>query len=115
MGVDGHESKEGYKIIDINVQMHQQKLSKINQQLCSILAKATTPFIVIEYPNQNQENIQLLNLANFQQGQHVYHGRLFQYANPRNKETIKFIKNMEKEFTKITKLNNQCYAKFYLY
>jgi hypothetical protein len=42
-------------------------------------------------------------------------GKIYQYCNPRNKDTIKLLKNVEKEFQKLGKLNNQCALKLSLY
>ena len=40
---------------------------------------------------------------------------MFQFANPKNKDTIKLIRNLDKEFQKITKLKNHCNLKVSLY
>lgn len=42
-------------------------------------------------------------------------GRVYQYGNPKGKETIKMMKNVEKEFQKISKLNNTASLKIQLY
>jgi hypothetical protein len=42
-------------------------------------------------------------------------GRLYQYCNPRGKDTVKLLKNLEKEFQRVGKLNNILNAKLSLY
>ncbi len=41
--------------------------------------------------------------------------RVYQYGNPKGKDTIKLFKNVEKEFQKISKLNNTASLKIQLY
>ena len=70
---------------------------------------------MILLPIQNLNQLQLLNLNNFEQGHLVHNDKLYHYANPKSKETIKFVKNIEKEFQKLTKLNNNCAIKLHIY
>ena len=83
-----------------------------------MLGKTSTPFIVIEYPNYNQPHKpELFNFKNkdYETNYLQTQNKLVQYANPKNKETIKLIKNSEKEFQKINKLKNICLLKVSLY
>lgn len=48
-------------------------------------------------------------------GNHHHQGKVYGYANPKNKDTIKLIKNLEKEFQKVTKLKNSLNLKLNLY
>ena len=93
------------------------QLTKINHELCAALSKTSLPFIVVEYPSLELENIQVFNFKgkDYEFGYHSHHGKLYQFANPRNKDTIKLIKNTEKEMQKITKLKNSCSFKLSLY
>jgi len=63
------------------------------------------------------ENIDIFDFKrkDYECGYHLNNNKLYQFANPRNKDTIKLIKNIEKEFQKLTKLNNTANFKLSLY
>jgi UV DNA damage repair endonuclease len=93
------------------------QLNKLNQEYCTLLGKTVMPFLVIEYAQTNLDNIEIFNFKgkDCESGFARANNKLYQFANPKNKDTIKFIKNVEKEFQKVTKLNNNANLKLSLY
>ena len=74
------------------------QLAKISQDLCSVFSKTSPPFIVIEYPQGHREDQDIFNFQakDYESGYQSHNGKLYQFANPKNKETGKLIKNIEK-------------------
>jgi hypothetical protein len=93
------------------------QLAKISSEFCLALSKTSAPFVVIEYPSLQLEGIEIFTFKahDYDCSYASHNGKLWQYANPRNKDTIKLLKNSEKEFQKLTKLNNNAHLKLSLY
>ena len=51
----------------------------------------------------------------YDSGFHKQGNKLYQFANPKNKDMVKLVKNIEKEFQKITRVNNNAHLKVSLY
>ena len=93
------------------------QLAKISSDLCGALAKSAVPFIVIEHPDASVEGKEFFAFREleYESGFHKQGNKLYQWANPKNKDTAKLVKNIEKEFQKISRLNNNAHLKLSLY
>ena len=80
-----------------------------------MLNKTSTPFIVIEYPQPEVPEGFDFRPQDYDCGVHRAGGKAYHYANPRSKETIKLLKNVEKEFQKLARFDNSASFRLSLY
>ena len=95
----------------------ESQLAKITSDYCTVLAKTSMPFIVVDYPEVSLDGVSLFAFKemDYDSGFHKHNNKLYQFANPKNKDTGKLIKNIEKEFQKLTRLNSNAHLKLSLY
>ena len=83
--------------------------------MTTILSKNIIPFFIVEYPIIHSEHSQLFSSQHLELNILKTNSKIYQFGGYKSKESVKLVKNVEKEFQKISKLNNNCNFKISLY